>query len=125
MLLATGTLPAVEPAPLSPDLQIFPPDRNAVPEKLAEFSGIREGRWTFLQNRMKFATFTDDRIGKERALVPESRGPIESGSRGGITKDPGRKRVPGRPVEKAADGNQIITGMGMMVDRTGPFSRKK
>jgi hypothetical protein len=150
ILLATGVLLAVDPAPLPEDLKIVPPDKNVVPEKLAEFSGIWEGHWTYLQNRMQLATFAIEKIGKQRALVTYGWGPIESGPRGGITKSPGWKRVSGCPVEKAEDGNYIITvtlkestyvlkqtdrkdtimvtqkkGMGMSQDLNQPFSRKK
>lgn len=150
LLAAAVPLLAVDPSPLPEDLKIVPPDKNVVPEKLAEFSGIWEGHWTYFQDRMQFATFAVEKIGKQRALVSYSWGPIESGPRGGITKDPGWKRVPGCPVEKAEDGNYIITvnlkestyvlkqtdkkdtimvtqkkGMGTRGDQTNPFSRKK
>jgi hypothetical protein len=150
ILLTTGALLAVDPAYLPADLKIVPPDKNVVPEKLAEFSGIWEGHWTYLQNRTQFATFAVEKIGKNRALVTYGWGPLESGPRGGVTKDPGWKRVPGCPVEKAEDGNYIITvtlkestyilkqtdkkdtimitqkkGAGMSQDLTQPFSRKK
>jgi len=141
---------AIDPAPLPADLKIVPPDKNAVPEKLAEFSGIWEGNWTYLPNRMQLAAIAVEKIGKEQALVLYSWGPLESDPvRGGISKSPGWKRFPGCPVEKAADGSYVITvkskdatyvlkqtdkkdtimvtqkGPGMRGDQTAPFSRKK
>ena len=150
ILLAAAPLFAVDPAPLPADLKIVPPDKNVVPEKLAEFSGIWEGHWIYLPNRMQLATIVVERIGKEKALVLYSWGTLETDpTRGGITKSPGWKRFPGCPVEKAADGNYVITvkskdstyilkqtdkkdtivvtqkGPGMRGDQTNPFTKKK
>ena len=150
ILLAAVPLFAADPTPLPKGLKIQPPDKNTVPEKLAEFSGTWEGHWTYLPVRMQLAAFAIEKIGKDRALVLYSWGPLESDPvRGGMTKSPGWKRFPGCPVEKAADGNYIITvksqdttyilkqtdkkdtimvtqkAPGMRKDQTAPFSRKK
>ncbi len=152
ILAAAAPLSAIDPAPMPPDLKIIPPDRNAVPEKLAEFSGVWEGHWIYGANRTQLATFAVERIGKERALVTYSWGDLESGPsiRGGISVSPGWTRIPGCPVDRAEDGNYVITVKtktatfllkqtdgkdtimatrkqiwGMTQDQTNPFSRKK
>ncbi len=150
ILCAAVPLLAADPTPFPEGLKIVPPDKQVVPEKVAEFSGIWEGHWTYLPVRMQLAAFAIEKIGKERALVLYSWGPLESDPvRGGITKSPGWKRFPGCPVEKTADGNYVITvkskdstyilrqtdkkdtimvtqkGPGMRGDQTNPFTKRK
>jgi hypothetical protein len=152
IVFAALPLLAADLTPFPKDLNIVPPDKNTVPEKLAEFSGIWEGHWTYLPTRTQLAVIAVERIGKKRALVVYSWGPLESGDpmKGGISKSPGWKRFLGCPVEKAADGNYIITVKfkettfvlkqtdmkdtimvtqklegGMRADQTAPFSKKK
>ena len=149
---APSSLFAADATPFPADLKILPPDNTAVPEKLTEFSGIWEGRWEFLYGGHVNAALAVVRLMKDQADVIYSWGKLETDiKRGGITSDPGWSRFPGCPVEKAADGNYVITvnlpkgaslklkqtdkkdlihvtrsgGAGQTAAQTMPFTKKK
>ena len=150
---APSALMAADATPFPEGMKIVPPDPGAVPEKLAEFSGIWEGRWEMLYGRTQEVALAVVKIAKDQALVVHSWGKLETepGKRGGIHRDPGWKRYPGCPVEKGADGNYVITvplaqggrlilkqtsdkGLihvtragagGQVADQTMPFTKKK
>jgi len=153
IFLATLPLLAADPTPFPESMKIVPPDKNTVPEKLAEFSGIWEGSWDFMHGRTQDAALAVVKLTKDEAIVIYSRGKLEIDQKrgGGISMDPGWKRYPGCPVEKADDGNYVITvklaqggslkmkqtpnkelihvtlsaSMGQVADQTRPFTKKK
>jgi len=108
--LNAATLFAVESVPLPQDLDIVPPDKNTVPEKLAEFSGIWEGNWSHGYSKsIQFATIAVENITKDNADIVYGWGLLKFARKFVSTQDPGWKRYPGRPVEKASDGSYVIT----------------
>ena len=107
---ATSTLFAADTTPFPADLKILSPDNTAVPKKLTEFSGIWEGMWEFLYGGQVNVALAVVRLTKDQADVIYSWGILETDSRRvGTTSDPGWARIPGCPVEKADDGNYVIT----------------
>jgi hypothetical protein len=148
---APSPLLAADATPFPARMKIVPPDNTAVPEKLAEFSGIWEGRWEFMGGRTQDVALAVVRLTKDQAIVIYSWGKLETGIRGGIAIDPGWNRIPECPIEKAADGNYVITvntpkrgrlkmkqtdkkdlihvtltaAMGQVADQTMPFTKKK
>ncbi len=153
IFLAAAPLLAADPTPFPEGMKIVPPDKNTVPEKLAEFSGVWEGTWEFLRGRTQQAALAVVKLTKDEAIVIYSRGKLEIDQmRGeGIAMDAGWKRYPGCPVEKADDGNYVITvklaqggslkmkqtdkkdlihvtlsaSTGQVADQTRPFTKKK
>jgi len=151
IFLATLPLLAADTTPFPQGMKIVPPDKNTVPEKLAEFSGIWEGKWDFLLGRTQNVALAVVKLTKDEAVVIYSWGKLDiDQKRGGMASEPGWKRYPGCPVEKATDGNYVITvklpsgslkmkqtdkkdlihvtragAPGMAEDQTRPFTIKK
>lgn len=153
IFLVTAPLLAADPTPFPEGMKILPPDKNTVPEKLADFSGIWEGSWDFLRGKTQHAALAVVKLTKDEAIVIYSWGKIDVPDirRPGIAKDSGWKRYPRCPVEKAADGNYVITvklaqggnlkmkqtpdkelihvtlsaSAGEAADQTRPFTKKK
>ena len=153
IFLAAVPLLAADPTPFPQGMKIIPPDKNTVPEKLTDLSGIWEGGWDFLRGRTQNAALAVVKLTKDEAIVVYSWGNLNVPDirRPGIAKEPGWKRYPGCPVEKAADGHYVITvklaqggslklkqtdnkelihvtlsaAAGEVADQTRPFTKKK
>ena len=152
IFLAAVPLPAADPTPFPEGMKIVPPDKNTVPEKLADLSGIWEGNWSWSLGRNQPAALAVVKLTKDEAIVIYSWGRLPNiPQRATIGIEPGRTKELACPVEKSADGHYVITfnlphggslkmkqtdkkdlihvtragAGGQTMDQTQPFTKKK